>query len=149
MAGDYRNCSTVTQFCTLISVRSYGSDIRTPPRHRMCVYCPVLISLCGNVGGGLGARLDNVAPGSGSGSAGERVAIRDAVRRPRHIKPVVEESIELLARDFLGEGHEISGRGIAVSMASGPFAQEPEKGLIAQSLTQIVEQQRATGVDRL
>src|SRR5687767_12763674 len=61
---------------------------------------------------------------------GRRCLASGGVRRGRQggegggEEPGVEEVVELLAADFLGEGHEVLGGGVAVVEAGGPGAQD-------------------------
>src|SRR4029450_11716529 len=66
----------------------------------------------------------------------------------RLVQPDVEEVVELLPRDLLGEYHERRRAHVAVAVPRRPGAQKPEEVVVADLLPERLQRHRAAVVDR-
>src|SRR5215212_6298111 len=68
-------------------------------------------------------------------------------RLPRRVEPRLEERVQVLAGDLLGQGYELRRVRVPVAVLGGPRLQDLEERVVADLLAQRLQRHAAAAVD--
>src|SRR4051812_3705971 len=91
--------------------------------------------------------IRNLGAGDRGRNSRAGVACRRQLRQGSLEEPGLEEVVELLTTDLLGQGYEVLGGSVPIVKTLGPGPQNCEEHVVADTQTECVEGQRAAVVN--